>query len=98
MHRTHRPWDPASDELSTGDPALGELSTGDPASAGFRALSGFRFCAAAIFAAVLLTVGLRADDWPEIRGSGRLGVWNETGIVEKFPEKGLNVLWRTPLK
>src|SRR6202163_4344686 len=43
-------------------------------------------------------VGIRADDWPEIRGKGRLGVWNETGILEKFPEGGLKVLWRTPIK
>jgi outer membrane protein assembly factor BamB len=55
-----------------------------------------RFAACAVFAAAL-TVGVRADDWPEIRGKGRLGVWNETGILEKFPESGLKVLWRTPL-
>ena len=41
---------------------------------------------------------MRADDWPEIRGKGRLGVWNENGIVDKFPESGLKVLWRTPVK
>ena len=38
-----------------------------------------------------------AADWPEWRGRGRLGVWTETGILEKFPEKGLDVLWRTPV-
>jgi outer membrane protein assembly factor BamB len=41
---------------------------------------------------------LHAEDWPEIRGKGRLGVWNETGVLEKFPEDGLRVLWRTPVK
>jgi outer membrane protein assembly factor BamB len=41
---------------------------------------------------------VRAEDWPEHRGKGRLGVWNETGIVDKFPESGLKVLWRTPVK
>jgi outer membrane protein assembly factor BamB len=41
---------------------------------------------------------VNADDWPEIQGKGRLSVWNETGILEKFPESGLPVLWRTPLK
>ena len=40
---------------------------------------------------------LRAEDWPEWRGKGRGGVWNETGIVEKFPESGLKVAWRTPI-
>jgi outer membrane protein assembly factor BamB len=54
---------------------------------------------AAIVAGIAVaSVGLRADDWPEFRGRGRLGVWNETGIIEKFPEQGLRVLWRTPIK
>jgi len=55
-------------------------------------------------AAVLLLVGaltpaglLMADDWPEWRGTGRDGVWRETGIVEQFPKEGLTVRWRTPL-
>ena len=42
--------------------------------------------------ATLLIVGIattQAEDWPEFRGRGRLGVWNETGIIEKFPETGL---------
>jgi hypothetical protein len=47
---------------------------------------------------VAVAIVMRADDWPEIRGKGRLGVWNETGIVDKFPESGLKVLWRTPVK
>jgi len=38
-----------------------------------------------------------ADDWPEFRGAGRRGVWNETGIVDRFPERGLKVLWRAPV-
>ena len=44
-----------------------------------------------------LRAALRAEDWPEWRGMGRTGVWNETGIVEKFPASGLKVAWRTPL-
>ena len=40
-------------------------------------------------------VRLRADDWPEWRGRGRLGVWSETGILDKFPEGGLTATWRT---
>ena len=43
------------------------------------------------------SLALHADDWPEYRGKGRMGVWNETGIVEKFPESGLKIKWRTPL-
>jgi outer membrane protein assembly factor BamB len=48
--------------------------------------------------ALIVAVAAWADDWPEFRGKGRLGVWTETGILEKFPEKGLQVRWRTPIK
>jgi outer membrane protein assembly factor BamB len=51
--------------------------------------------------AAFLTISataISADDWPEFRGKGRVGVWNETGIIEKFPQGGLTVLWRTPVK
>lgn len=41
---------------------------------------------------------LRAEDWPEVGGKGRLSTWNETGILTKFPNEGLKVLWRTPIK
>src|SRR5258708_1467047 len=40
---------------------------------------------------------LPADDWPEWRGKGRLGVWKETGILDEFPKDGLKVIWRTPI-
>ena len=42
-------------------------------------------------------VPLHADDWPEWRGKGRRGVWTETGIIDKFPEEGLQASWRTPV-
>ena len=42
-------------------------------------------------------VTLSANDWPEFRGEGRDGVWRETGILDRFPEDGLEVRWRTPL-
>jgi outer membrane protein assembly factor BamB len=38
-----------------------------------------------------------AEDWPEWRGKGRKGIWTESDIVDKFPEKGLTPVWRTPL-
>ena len=49
-------------------------------------------------ASLFLTTGLRADDWPEWRGEGRLGVWTESGIVERFPDDGLRVVWRAPIR
>jgi outer membrane protein assembly factor BamB len=39
-----------------------------------------------------------AEDWPEWRGRGRLGVWTETGILESFPDEGLTYSWRTPIR
>ena len=37
-----------------------------------------------------------ANDWPEWRGAGRIGVWSETGIVDELPAE-LNVKWRVPV-
>jgi outer membrane protein assembly factor BamB len=45
-----------------------------------------------------LAAPLVAADWPEWRGAGRRGEWRETGILERFPESGLKVRWRTPIK
>jgi outer membrane protein assembly factor BamB len=52
-------------------------------------------CALVAFVAAAVT---HAEDWPEFRGRGRVGVWTETGILETFPEQGLKVLWRTPVR
>ncbi len=38
-----------------------------------------------------------ADDWPQWLGPQRDGVWRETGIVERFPAKGLRIRWRVPV-
>jgi outer membrane protein assembly factor BamB len=59
-------------------------------------------CARARLAAVLLvalisTVAVRADDWPQWRGPNRDGVWRETGTLETFPPKGLKIVWRAPV-
>ena len=45
----------------------------------------------------VITPSITADDWPEFRGQGRNGVWAETGILETFPEGGLDIRWRTPI-
>jgi outer membrane protein assembly factor BamB len=47
---------------------------------------------------LLGVTGASADDWPEWRGKGRLGVWNETGVLDTFPDGGLKVRWRTPIR
>lgn len=53
--------------------------------------------AVVLLCVLMAQVETRGDDWPEWRGAGRLGVWNETGILETFPADGLKVRWRTPI-
>ena len=38
-----------------------------------------------------------ADDWTQWRGKDRLAVWEEDGIVDKFPEEGLEIKWRVEI-
>lgn len=51
----------------------------------------------AVCVALLVATPILADDWPQWMGPKRDGVWRETGIVDKFPEGGPKVLWRTPV-
>ena len=53
--------------------------------------------AVALFCVAIGLSSTHAEDWPEWRGKGRTGVWTEDGILEKFPEDGLEVKWRTPI-
>ena len=48
-------------------------------------------------AVVIAGTSTAADDWHQWRGVDRLGVWHETGILERFPNEGLKVLWRVPI-
>ena len=57
-----------------------------------------RKLALALVACGLLTASVAADDWQQWRGVDRLGIWQEDGIIESFPEEGLKVRWRTPLR
>lgn len=50
-----------------------------------------------IFPVTLLATLLHAADWPEWRGSGRQGIWTESGIIERFPATSLKVKWRAPI-
>lgn len=38
-----------------------------------------------------------AEDWPRWLGPEGASVWNAEGIVERFPDQGLPVKWRTPV-
>jgi outer membrane protein assembly factor BamB len=46
---------------------------------------------------VALATAASAADWPEWRGTGRQGMWAETGIIERIPTRGLRVEWRVPV-
>ena len=50
------------------------------------------------FSALLGITATLAADWPEWRGAGRQGVWNETGIIDRIPATGLKVRWRVPVR
>src|SRR5262245_57939456 len=57
-----------------------------------------RITAAAILTVTLsLAPSVAADDWPQWMGPNRDAVWAETGIVDRLPEGGPKVLWRTPI-
>lgn len=57
-------------------------------------LSGYAFP----LLAILLAVPSTAADWPEWRGAGRRGEFQESGLLETFPAAGLKVKWRTPIR
>jgi outer membrane protein assembly factor BamB len=46
---------------------------------------------------LLSGASLHADDWPQWLGPERDSVWRETGILERFPEGGPKVRWRTKI-
>ena len=52
-------------------------------------------CLLVLFCTLIVTA--RADDWPQWLGPERDSVWREDGIVQRIPEKGLPVLWRTKI-
>ena len=52
----------------------------------------------ALFAvAVVQAQFVSADEWHQWRGENREGVWNETGIIEKFEGEEIPLRWRVPI-
>ena len=35
-----------------------------------------------------------AEDWTQWRGKDRLAIWNEEGILDHFPEQGIEPIWK----
>ncbi len=56
-----------------------------------------RIFTATLLAAMFLTRPASADDWPHWMGPERDNVWRETGLLERFPEGGPTIRWRTPI-
>lgn len=54
-----------------------------------------------LFVGALVFLGVHAtavsDDWPQWRGENRDGVWRETGIMDEFPEEGLQPRWKAEI-
>ena len=49
-------------------------------------------CCYFLFCSVVLS-----EDWPQWLGEERLPVWNETGIIDKFPDGGPKFRWAAKL-
>ena len=52
----------------------------------------------ALLIVILAAAVLPAQDWPEWRGRGRRGVWDERRLLDKFPAPGFTPVWRSPLR
>ena len=62
-----------------------------------RTLSGVTIAITCVVVG-LAAVALGAEDWPQWRGVERDAVWRDTGLVERFPDGGLVVKWRAPVR
>jgi len=46
---------------------------------------------------LLAPLAVFAADWPQWMGANRDGIWNETGVLQKFPSGGPKKLWSVPI-
>jgi outer membrane protein assembly factor BamB len=59
--------------------------------------ANFKSLLASVLGFLLVAPEAMAADWPQFRGPNRDGHWDETGILESFPRKGLKIRWRQPV-
>ena len=52
--------------------------------------------AAVLTLPLLMSAAVQAEDWPQWRGLNRVGVCDETNLLQWFPTEGLKVRWRVP--
>src|SRR5712671_2015063 len=57
----------------------------------------FKAVLAPVLGLVMMPPRALATDWPQFRGPNRDGNWDETGILESFPAKGVKIRWRHPV-
>src|SRR4051794_24363513 len=50
-----------------------------------------------LFTLEILVFAVSAADWPQLRRPRRDGTWDESGVLEKFPKRGLKIEWRRPV-
>jgi len=74
-------------------------SFGDPEGVKRLRIAKFSNLSSVVAFGCLLTSAtyVRAEDWPQWRGPGRDGVWNETGIIDKFPGPRVGLRWSAPI-
>lgn len=60
--------------------------------------AGTRMCVALGMAALVAGVSVSAEDWLQFRGADRRAVWHEDGIIDQFPDAGLKLTWRVPIR
>ncbi len=48
-------------------------------------------------AGAFILTSVSAQEWPDFRGSGRDGIWKETGIIKKFIGSTISLKWSIPV-
>lgn len=49
-----------------------------------------------VFSGIFLSITSPSQEWPDWRGVNRDGVWNETGIINKFKSNSIPLKWSIP--
>ena len=57
-----------------------------------------RWLALAAGFVLITTTYLSAEDWPQWRGINRDAVWNDSGVIDTFPDEGLTMKWSAPVR
>ena len=50
-----------------------------------------------LFVFALFATPLLAAEWPQWLGEKRDAIWDEKGLITKFPKDGPPIVWRKPI-